>query len=201
MKQQWRSTSAHQPDRSRRLLWVIALAGVLVTLVALSGTAFALDRENHDEFCASCHTEPEVTYYQQSIDTSTSTLAAFHAHEGVRCIDCHSAGGTFGRVAGLEQGTLDLLAYYSGHYQQPAVTTSKLEDESCTKCHSGVTTNRNFSNHFHVFLARWQSIDSRAAQCVDCHTSHPTGDATQAYLERATVTQVCQHCHRVLGED
>jgi predicted CXXCH cytochrome family protein len=193
-------SSLTKSSSRRRVLGVLALAGLVVAIVAISGTAFALDRENHDAFCASCHTQPEVAYYQQSVAQNSATLAAFHTQEGVRCIDCHSAAGTFGRAAGLGQGAQDLFAYYGGHYHHPAITTSKLGDGSCLKCHSDVTANRSFNNHFHLFLARWQSVDPNAANCVDCHTSHPTGNPAQAYLAQATIVPVCQDCHQAVGE-
>jgi predicted CXXCH cytochrome family protein len=139
-------SSLTKSSSRRRVLGVLALAGLVVAIVAISGTAFALDRENHDAFCASCHT------------------------------------------------------YYGGHYHHPAITTSKLGDGSCLKCHSDVTANRSFNNHFHLFLARWQSVDPNAANCVDCHTSHPTGNPAQAYLAQATIVPVCQDCHQAVGE-
>lgn len=166
----------------------------------VSGTAYALDKENHDAFCASCHTEPEVTYFQESLAQDPSTLAAFHAQEAVRCIDCHSAGGPLGRVTGLEQGAHDLFNYKTGHYHNPAITTSRLADSSCTKCHGDVNTSRTFNNHFHLFLSRWQQMDPNAVGCVDCHTSHGAQDPNQGYLSEATVTPVCRACHRTLGE-
>lgn len=201
MENKKRSHPSHQQSEKRSsVLRIIALAGVVAAIVVISSTAYALDRENHDAFCASCHTQPEVQYYQQSLDEQPATLAAFHAQEGVRCIDCHSGGSKFGRAEGLQQGAQDLIAYYSGHYHDPAITTSKLSDDSCTKCHADVTTGRSFNNHFHIFLPRWQNVDPNAAHCIDCHTSHPAASSSQAYLTETTVTTVCRHCHAVLAE-
>ena len=56
-------------------------------------------------------------------------------------------------------------------------------------------------NHFHQFLSRWQQVDTKAAHCVDCHTSHTAGSASEGYLSRDTVTAVCEACHRVIGEN
>jgi predicted CXXCH cytochrome family protein len=186
--------------RRRRLLRIGALVVLVVAIIAVTGTAYALDRENHDSFCASCHTEPEVTYFQQSLAQDPATLAAFHAQKAVRCIDCHSAGGPFGRITGLEQGAHDLFTYKAGRFHSPAITTNPLGDSSCTKCHGDVAANRTFNNHFHVFLARWEQVDPNAAGCVDCHTSHLSGDPNQGYLDEATVTPICQACHRAVGE-
>jgi predicted CXXCH cytochrome family protein len=178
----------------------VALVGLLAVIVAAGTTAYALDRENHDAFCPSCHTQPEAQYYQQSLEQHQTTLAAFHTHEGVRCIDCHSGGGTFGRAKGLTQGAQDLLAYYRGNYHDPAISTSKLSDDSCIKCHADVTSGRNFNNHFHIFLSRWQAVDPNAARCADCHLSHPAANSAQTYLVETTVTAVCRDCHAAIGE-
>ena len=181
----------------------VVIAGLIacgVSLVAMaSGTTYAIQQENHDSFCASCHTEPENQYYQQSLDQAAPTLAVFHTQKQVRCIDCHSGGGPFGRVEGLMQGTQDLTAYYSGNYHKPAVTLNKLSDDSCLKCHEQVTSSGGFNNHFHRFLSQWQSLDPNAAHCVDCHTSHPAASGTQGYLATGLVTGVCQRCHASLG--
>lgn len=175
------------------------ILGAVAIVIMTAGSAYAMQLENHDDFCASCHTQPEVKYYQQSLQGSSTTLAAFHRQKNVACIDCHSGGGIFGRATGLSQGTQDLIAYYSGHYHAPAITINKLGDDSCTKCHSDVFGTREFNNHFHFFLSRWQSVDPNAAHCVDCHPSHPTGDPSQGYMSQNAVEQVCQNCHTALG--
>ncbi len=191
--------------KTRLLHWPLAfsasLAGfsVLALLVGGGGVTYALNLENRDSFCASCHTEPESRYFQQSQDKSAPTLASFHTQKNVRCIDCHSSSGPFGRLTGLSQGSQDLIAYISGHYHNPAITLSKLDDGSCMKCHPDVEETAGFNNHFHLFLPRWHAIDAQAGRCVDCHTSHPIANPTQAYLDVPTVQAVCEGCHAALG--
>ncbi len=186
---------------ARRIAFFAGVGLVVVLLFsATGGTAYALNLENHDAFCASCHTQPETQYYQQSQTKDSTTLATLHAHNGVACIDCHSGGGPFGRVGGLTQGAQDLVSYYSGNYHRPAITTSPLGDENCTKCHADVMFRADFNNHFHRFLPRWQAVDSNAAHCVDCHTAHPTGDSTQQFLNTTQVQAICQQCHSAIRE-
>lgn len=175
------------------------VATALALIAATGGTAYAMQREDHDSFCASCHTQPEVQFYQQSLQKNAITLADFHAQKNVRCIDCHSGGGPLGRISGLEQGFKDLMAYESGNYHKPAITTNKLGDGSCTKCHESTTAARDFNNHFHFFLSRWQAVDPNADHCVDCHTSHTKGESTQAFMSQTTVENICQNCHEILG--
>ncbi len=189
-----------------RLVLVIAslvVIGFFILGVGIIGTSLAL--ENQDSFCASCHTEPEVTYYQQSMQTAPVTLAAFHTGKQTACIDCHSGGGVFGRAKGLMQGTDDLIMYYSGNYRRPAVTTNPLRDDSCVKCHEDVlgqrrSARRNSDGHYHVFLPRWQASDPNAAGCIACHASHTQGTAAQQYLQVNQVNQTCDQCHAAIGE-
>ncbi len=195
-----RRKTPHLAQQVRSRFPIVGLVVGVAAILAMTGvTAYAMQLENHDAFCASCHTEPETQFYQQSLDKSAATLAAFHRQKEVRYIDCHSGGGVFGRSVGLAQGAQDLLSYYSGDYHRPAITTNKLGDDSCTKCHSDVFASREFNNHFHFFLPQWQSLDVNAAHCVDCHTSHTTGDPAQGYLSAAVVTDICQSCHSAVG--
>src|SRR5438105_569591 len=99
------------PKKQKRVIpkWLIpitVLGAVVALVVMVGGTAYALHIEENDGFCASCHTEPETTYFQQSQTKPPVTLAAFHAQTAkmtARCIDCHSGGGAFGRATGLLQ--------------------------------------------------------------------------------------------------
>jgi predicted CXXCH cytochrome family protein len=190
--------------------------GVLVVL-AIGGAGVSLLLENQNSFCASCHTEPESKYYQQSLQTNVTTLASFHNQKQTNCIDCHSGGGPLGRAQGLQQGIDDLLIYWSGNYHQPAITSNPLGDDSCLKCHAAVLTrgrgsppspiqnpvqargNRANDGHYHQFLQRWQAADPRAAHCVNCHTSHTDGPANVGYMTADPVSQVCDGCHRGLN--
>ncbi len=188
--------------RGLTIIAAILVVGAAVIGVGAIGSALAM--ENQDSFCASCHTEPEVTYYQQSVQAPVVTLAAFHTTKQTACIDCHSGGGPLGRAEGLIQGADDLLIYYSGNYRRPAITTNPLGDDSCVKCHDNVFNRRrggrNTDGHYHAFLSRWQAVDSNAAHCVTCHTSHTQAAANQQFLDAARVNQTCDDCHAVIGE-
>ena len=52
--------------------------GVLGGIFATGGFAFAATQEQHDSFCASCHTQPESTFYQRSTAAQPADLASAH---------------------------------------------------------------------------------------------------------------------------
>jgi predicted CXXCH cytochrome family protein len=189
---------------ARRLFF--AALGVIIgaAILAIAGVGVALALENQDSFCASCHTEPETTYFQQSVQNSAVTLAAYHTQKKTACIDCHSGSGTFGRSVGLLQGAHDLLAYFSGNYHRPAITTNPLGDDSCVKCHDEVANNlrggsRAMNGHYHTYLPQWQASDPNAARCVTCHTSHTKGLAGLMFMSQGEVGKLCEDCHDALS--
>jgi len=174
------------------------LAGLMVLAVALYVTGTQL--EQHDNFCASCHTQPEDDFYTRSLESTAQDLAAFHAQKGVLCIQCHAGKGVFGRFMGLMAGAQDLVAFYSGHYPQPATLEEPMPDSHCTRCHAEVFNKLDFNNHFHVYLRQWQAVDPSAAKCTTCHTTHSTdGPTDQMFLINTTVTQTCQRCHNSIS--
>ena len=178
------------------LVWLLAFPLVLGGIVGFSAMQF----EDHDAFCASCHTQPESAFYKREAVSTPADLASFHAEKNTRCIDCHSSNGSIGRAGAMMLGARDLMAFVSSHYPQPAPLTRAISDENCLKCHAAITQTQDFSNHFHIFLAKWQSLDPHAATCVDCHQSHSTnGDASIGFLSKEVTVPVCESCHNFAG--
>jgi hypothetical protein len=195
-----RQLHKHAPSFFSRIrksaLWLLVFPLALGGVVGLSAMQF----ENHDSDCASCHTQPESVYYQREGSSSPSDLASFHAEKKTRCIDCHSSDGSFGRATAMMLGARDLMAFISRSYPQPAPLTRAISDGNCLKCHGDIAQRQNFNNHFHIFLAKWQSLDPKAATCVDCHQSHSTnGDTSIAFLNREHAASVCESCHNFAG--
>lgn len=184
------------------LLKIILAGAGVAALLAVSGFTFAASRETHDSFCASCHTQPESTFYQRSITNPPVDLASAHKAEQTRCIDCHSGIGVFGRMGAELLGAHNALAFYTRTAVQPAVLTKSIGDANCLKCHQDVTAQApEINNHFHVFLFRWQAADPNAAHCVSCHGGHTTeGSADTRFMSDATVRPQCEACHQALGE-
>jgi predicted CXXCH cytochrome family protein len=203
MSKAMKHAAEKKPAKKRRdLRWLIVVGALVAVgiILASGGLVTAIKLENHNAFCASCHTEPESQYYQRSLAAPVD-LASAHNAKNVPCIQCHSGPGTTGRVEAIASvAAPDTFAFYSGHYRKPATVTVPLGDEHCLKCHAEVTTRQDFNNHFHAFLPRWQAQAPKdAATCVECHQGHNTnGRADIAYLEEATTVAVCQRCHSTL---
>ncbi len=196
------SQKTDRPKSRRPLLFKIAIIlGVLLVLGTAAGVT-AMTFENHDSFCASCHAEPEYTFFQREASTTPVDLATFHTTKQTTCIDCHSGNGIVpGRINSLMLGARDLVSWIGGHAPQPAPLNTPIGDENCLKCHGTIAAAQNMNNHFHVFLSQWQVKDPKAATCVSCHQSHnnTTADSTLAFLDQKATTAVCQSCHAFAG--
>lgn len=189
----WRGLSA-----GTRAAWLTATV-LFVAAVAAYTTGVQLERD--DAFCASCHVEPETTYYQQSLTPqAASTLAAFHAGQETRCIDCHSGRWIPGRVRAQWIGLHNLLAFRSGNYHQPTQTTRPPGDSSCTKCHSDLTWASQRPGHYHSpqLRRRWQAFDGLANTCQACHPSHEI-ITTAGFQDKTEVETQCDACHELVG--
>lgn len=186
---------------NRRTKLLVGAATIALILFGLIVPATAMQFENHNSFCASCHTQGEQTFYDRSTSSDPVDLASIHDIKGqARCIDCHTGAGIIGRYRGLMAGATDFISFFSGHYPQPAVLEEPYPDANCLKCHANIFQKQDFNNHFHVFLPQWQAIDKNAATCVSCHLSHDnTGDAKIAFLNQQTTAAVCQKCHSAAG--
>jgi len=182
-------------SRKNKILVIVAVT--VFILFGLAVPATAMQFENHNAFCASCHTEGEQTFYDRSVASAPVDLASIHDIKGqARCIDCHTGPGIIGRYAGLTAGATDLISYFSGYYPQPAALEEPYPDANCLKCHANIAQKQEFNNHFHVFLRRWQELDRNAATCVSCHVSHDsTGDAKISYLNQQETIVFCDKCH------
>lgn len=209
--------------RKKYLLSIPALAVLAALAVSLTvgGFTFAASQETHDSFCASCHTQPETTFYQRSTTNPPVDLASFHSTQNTLCIDCHSGQGIFGRVQAELMGARNAAKWYTGTAVQPAVLTYAIGDQNCLKCHQDVSE-RGFTpkeqitvpgvrtrgeedeggqGHWHTFMARWQATTASAGTCVSCHSGHATGSTAQSgFMNAQNVLDTCDACHQVIGE-
>src|SRR4051794_31148855 len=97
------SISSPMPPR-RHWRWPILIAVAAFALIILGGGGFvtATILEEHDNFCAACHTVPESTYYNRAystlqilssaapdLATAHYTLSKTHGMPDFSCISCH----------------------------------------------------------------------------------------------------------------
>lgn len=184
----------------RWVTWLI-IAALLIVVFSSGALALSIHMENNDQFCASCHTNPETTFVDRSTQPPTD-LASAHTAENVGCIQCHSGEGKAGRIDALKLGAHDLVAFVSRNYTQPAQLTHPIPDENCLKCHGDIGQAQTFENHFHVLLPRWQQLSpNKAATCVDCHSAHTTdGRSDIVWISVKPTQKQCDGCHRQLGD-
>jgi predicted CXXCH cytochrome family protein len=189
----------HKKVGRRGIIALMVLGGLVLlgTTAMVTGTQV----EQHNSFCASCHTQDESRFYQQSLAPAMD-LASFHESKGASlCIDCHSGPGIMGRIDGLMAGASDMISYVSGHYPQPAIQEDPIGDGNCLKCHATVTQTRDMNNHYHALLSQWQAMaPASAASCVSCHNGHKAnGDAQIGFLNKNDTLAICQQCHEGTG--
>lgn len=208
--------------RIARWLTLLGSFAVLAFLLAAGGFAFAASQETHDPYCASCHTQPETTYFQRSIAAQPVDLASYHTTQETRCIDCHSGLGIEGRMRAELLGARNALAWYTKTAIQPAILTHPIPDTNCLKCHQdviqrgyvpknpvtvvpsrrGEREEEGGGNHWHELMARWQAASPQAGTCTSCHPGHPTdGSVNTGFQDPQTTRSVCEACHRVMGEE
>ncbi len=128
----------NQPKRPFPFIPVLGVILVFGILLAAGGFVFAASQETHDAFCASCHTQPESTFYQRSTASPAADLASFHTTQNTLCINCHSGAGIMGRVSAELMGARNALLWYTGKDVQPAVLKFPIGDGNCLKCHQDV---------------------------------------------------------------
>jgi predicted CXXCH cytochrome family protein len=190
----------HKPNPIARVPRFVWFGFGMVILLTVGTLLTAAHMEENDGFCASCHSQPESTYFQRTQAAKPVDLASSHFDHAVKCIDCHSGPGVVGRLGAMRVGTGDLVAFVTHTDKQPAPLTVPIGDANCLKCHADVPNTRDFNRHFHAFLSRWQAIDKNAATCVDCHSAHTTdGSTSLGFLQQVRTEQVCQRCHAVAG--
>jgi nitrate/TMAO reductase-like tetraheme cytochrome c subunit len=216
--------SAKQPKKKNlTIIPMVMIAGVVLVLMTAGGFAFAASQESNDSFCASCHTQPESTYFQRATAGQPSDMASFHTTQKTLCIDCHSGQGLMGRVQAELLGASNAFKWFTGTAVQPAVLLYPIGDQNCLKCHQNVTR-RGYvpklpitvpgarggrrdddggNNHWHEQLAKWQAAAAASAgTCVTCHSGHAAGFTAQSgFMNAQKVQATCDACHRVLRRD
>ena len=188
---------------SSRGLKTLLLFGIVLLLIASTSLIVGTQLEAHDSFCASCHVQPEESYYQASLrQDEPETLAVIHAGLETRCIDCHSRSGVLGRIWAQLGGMENLVAFRSGNYRDPSSTTRPVGDGGCSKCHGDLTWVSERPGHYHSpeLRRRWRAFDGPANTCQACHPAHDEGNFGIEHIIGSTaLEEQCEGCHEAFG--
>ena len=210
---------ASSPRLPRRRRWLFILGGMFVILLIFSGIGFvtATALEDQDNFCISCHTVPEVTYYNRAYvsldhpDQTVSDLATAHYHLSQQngktpfaCIDCHRGdAGLADRVAAITLGARDALIFVTGH-EDPTIEKTQtaegwLSNNSCIGCHASTLLNvTGFNNHYHTKLMQAAALVASGAKFTIGGNLTTLPDVNQAvadWTRTINVTLDCTACH------
>ena len=190
------------PTKNVSTRWLALGAGIIVLAIAVS-VLYVSHQEQANEFCASCHTDPQVEYltrYMRAVEQeSAEDLASFHYRkQGVRCIACHGGEGVAGRTAVLAFAARNAFKRYTGFAQQPVVITLPLQNEVCLKCHEQRIRQPGFENHMHN-KPYFNPEPVPFIRCTECHPPHRSGDERTAFLFRETILPRCEFCHMTVG--
>lgn len=207
--------------RFRRRKSIVLLFTIGAVLLALASLSFVIASalEEHDPFCISCHTAPEITYYNRAyyaLDHPTEPipdLSTLHYHAAqaadsapFKCIDCHRGDGSLPhRVTTVALGAYDAVIYLLGRddptIEKQRTKTGWLANASCATCHSETLLRLDgINNHFHTYLPQAReallrggalTIGAGLQQALAERGSAPPTD-----LETVAVQLFCSDCHQ-----
>lgn len=201
----------------RRRRWPLMVGGLFVLLILFSGAGFvvASTLEDHDTFCISCHTVPEVTYYNRayiSLDNPNemvTDLATAHYHLSQKdgkaafaCIDCHRGdGGLPHRVAAITLGARDSFTFVLGRENPTTEKTETregwLSNAACVACHIDTLLNvKGLDNHFHTKLPQTADALAKGGKVTYSDAFKGKEDTGKEWLQPITNAPLtCTSCH------
>lgn len=205
---------------ARRKRWLVYCLAAGFALIALGSLSFAIATalEEHDPFCISCHTAPEITYYNRAYyaldhpsepipDLSTLHYrAAQQAETAFKCIDCHRGDGSLPhRGTAIALGAYDVLIYLLGQddptIEKQRTKTGWLANAACATCHAeSLLRLDGINNHFHTYLpqAREAFLRGNALSLGEGlrKARAESGAAEPIELETIAIQLFCTDCHQ-----
>lgn len=192
---------------------ITAASVVVLGLVGTgAGAAVGLTLEESNEFCASCHTQPEYDFWMRTQTVAkkpdeVADLATFHIvpmegnkkpnREALKCISCHGGPTLPDRLeTATTLGALDTLKFVALDIVQPAKLSHPLPNSFCLQCHESDVSRIGFDNHFHNKLT---DPKAPAFNCTSCHVSHAESDVLNKFILREAAYPNCNMCHKELG--
>lgn len=186
------------------------MPGLVLALLALPvvGGGLAVSRlEERDPFCISCHTLPEVTYYNRAVEAVTAgepyadlSSAHYGSQSTFRCIDCHRGnGGLVDRATTLALGARDAAIWLAGRaddtIEKTELVAPGLLTAACTKCHAEALLEVGFNNHFHNKLPEAYRL-WRAGAALMRPIEAPDLPEEALVVEPSPTGVLCVDCHR-----
>ncbi len=208
------------PRRRARLTLPLALIVIAIGVAVLSSAGFVVVSalEEQDTFCVSCHTAPEITYFNRAYfaldnpaqpipDLSTAHYTALQKQgKDFQCIACHRGDGSFShRVSTMALAAYDTLIYLAGR-ENPAIEkqntkTGWLANASCVGCHTeSLLKLDGINNHFHTYLPQArEALDKGGPLTIGealAAARAQTGESGPPTLETIQVSTSCSGCHQ-----
>lgn len=216
------AVESRRNHQKRRLLLILLFLVGGVGLVSAGGFAVVSALEERDSFCTSCHTIPEITYFNRAylaldrVDDPIFDLATAHyrsaLNEGVdfKCITCHRGDASLGhRVSTMALAAYDTLIYLTGHenpqIEKQDTKTGWLANASCSTCHTATLLRLDgINNHFHTYLPEARvALDrgglltiSDALLKAATERSSGEGSGPSLTLQTISVPLLCSDCHQ-----
>ena len=206
------------PPTRKPQRWIIAIPIVFFVAILLAGAGFttATVLEEHDDFCTSCHTVPETTYYNRAIvslakinapvtDLATAhyNLSKLNGKPDFTCIYCHRGDSSLGqRISTVALGSRDALIFVLGKadptLEKSQVAESWLPNAACVSCHTATLLTLNgLGNHFHNNLPQAAAALANGGQfIVPVEFNASRGSLLRNGLDTIDVSLQCSDCHQ-----
>lgn len=152
----------------------LLLSGVVLLPSFSVGTGLLLvfARAERVEFCGSCH-GAMADFVADMENTQGSGLAAVHyVNQYIpnhQCYQCHTSYGLFGTMEAKIHGVGQVLRYYSGSFEAPAVMWRPYPNADCLKCHA--RSRKWLAEPAHTDEAMKSDLFSDMISCMECHES------------------------------
>jgi len=163
------------------------ILGLLVVLSIFIMTNSVKAEEPHqptDEYCLSCHAEPDLNITLQSGETLSLYVdpkqhsEAVHTDAGIECHACHTDITTYPHPELLYTNARELSRNYY---------------LACRQCHA--INYEETLDSMHAQIAQEGNLD--APVCTDCHTAHYVKEPDNP---RSLISETCGQCHIEINE-
>ncbi|MGQ9904111.1 MAG: hypothetical protein ACUVRU_07305 [Anaerolineae bacterium] len=199
-----------RPRRRWGPVW--AALGVVTVLAGLFGSLIYVGQaERDDNFCVSCHTVPEQTYFDRATAAVAGALAvdlsSYHYQqirgtgEAIHCINCHEGDGSAAHIVDKRLlGLRNLVEWFVGR-NDPAVEKLRvraphLSNDGCAACHQETLLVAGMDNHTHNMLPLSYALWKNGARLILPRGVTDTQAILAAGLLPYDTTVQCSTCHQ-----